>query len=65
MYTRSLCKIYVVGTVLAPVPFAPGDMLVNVLHGKKDFAVVIKVTNQQSKVDYPELSGQPNVVTNF
>lgn len=45
--------------------FAPGDMLVNMLHGKKDFAVVIKVTNQQTKVDYPELSGQPNEVTNF
>lgn len=64
MYTRSLCKIYVVGTVLAPVAFAPGDMLVNMLHGKKDFAVVIKVTIQQTKVDYPELSGQPNAVKN-
>ena len=48
--TRSLCKIYTVGTVLAPVAFAPGVMLVSMLHGKKDVAVVVKVTNQQTSL---------------
>ena len=39
-----------VGTVLAPVAFAPGVMLVSMLHGKKDVAVVVKVTNQQTSL---------------
>ena len=36
--------------VLAPVAFAPGVMLVSMLHGKKDVAVVVKVTNQQTSL---------------
>ena len=48
MCTRSLCKIYIVGTVLAPVAFAPAVMLMSVLRGKKDVGIVIKVTNQQT-----------------
>lgn len=48
VYTRSLCKIYIMGTVFAPVAFAPAVMLMSVLRGKKDVGVVIKVTNQQT-----------------
>lgn len=49
----------VAGRILAPMTLtSPGAKPVNMLHGRRDFVYVIKVTNQftRKERDYPGLS---------